>query len=67
MKRDIYREFIKIIGDRHGKIIRTAKLADIVVNTFLGSREIYTKEVISKYKEWGIKAIELENHWEFEV
>jgi len=64
---DIYREFIKIVGERHGKIVRTCKLSDVVVNTFLGTRETYTKEVILKYKEWGITVYELENHWDFEV
>lgn len=64
---DIYREFIKVIGERHGKIIRTPKLSDVVVNTFLGTREIYTKEVISKYAEWNIIATEGKYYWDFEV
>lgn len=69
---NICREFISIIGNRHKKIIRISQFPDIIRDDpdfirLVGTREEYSKEVISRYEEWNIKATEYDNWWEFEV
>ena len=69
---DIYREKIRIILERYGKIVRVSKMPDSVIDhpefiKIWGSRTEWAQLIIDNYAEGGIKAVELENYWEYEL
>jgi len=70
---DIYRGFIKTIAEKHNKIIRWSKYPKAVQNSpewkkTMGKTSKEQSELrISKYAEYGLKAIEFEMYWEYEL
>lgn len=69
---DIYRTFIKMILERHNKILRISKLPQTVrdaqdFKTGWGDAEQNNQLATTKHAEWGIRATEFERYWEYEL